>query len=142
MDDKKTIVFSNKSVSTSASNSALIRAKSFKVSSPTHNFTQYINTIKAYALAGMPFEHIANAGDYLGDMIERGEIDAPLQEGWQEKIGETIEDDSKILSWQNRGEIISLTPQLSSPKSITGQDLVPQLENNPFLKPLPSDIKK
>lgn len=174
MDDNKSIVFSNKPVSASSASSAVIRAKSFKVNSPTHNFAQYINAIKAYALAGMPFEHIANAGEYLGDIVERGELDAPMLEGWENKMGETIEDESKILSWQNRGEVISIVPQIASPEPITGQEIVTQtqqittsqpqeqklnvlegiavynqppqpisattdnqLENNPFLKPLP-----
>ncbi len=138
------------------------RAKSFKVNSTSQNYAQYVSTVKAYALAGMPFEHIANAGDFLGDQVERGEIDAPLLEGWQEKAGEVAEDASKILSWQNRGEVISIIPQLSSP-SITGQEIVNispdqtinvvegiavfnkegnfELENNPYLKALP-DLKK
>jgi|SRR3989344_5349286 len=180
MDDNKSIVFSNRPVSTFSASSPIIRAKSFKVNSPTHNFAQYINAIKAYALAGMPFEHIANAGEYLGDIVERGELDAPIIEGWEGKVGETIEDESKILSWQNRGEVISVVPQLASPSPITGQEIVNttqqltnnphqeekrnvlegiavynqppqpipnavsdnQLENNPFLKALPQDIKK
>ena len=99
------------------------RAKSFKVNSRTQNYAQYVSTVKAYALAGMPFEHIANAGDFLGDQVERGEVDASLIEGWQEKMGEVAEDESKILSWQNRGEIISITPQLSAPTT-SGLDLV------------------
>ena len=128
----------------------------------------------------MPFEHIANAGEYIGDSVERGEMDSSLQEGWDEKVGETIEDESKILSWQNRGEIISIVPQIASPEPITGQELIDttqaistnphqeekinvlegiavynqpaqplptatsdnQLENNPFLKTLPQDIKR
>lgn len=125
MSDIQTITFTKQSV---------VRAKSFKVNSPTHNFAQYINAIKAYALAGMPFEHIANAGEYLGDPVERGELDAPLQEGWAEKIGETVEDESKILSWQNRGEIISITPLLDAPTPITGAEIVTtsqQITQNP-----------
>lgn len=152
------------------SDRSAIRAKSFKVTSHTQNFAQYVATVKAYALAGMPFEHIANAGDFLGDQVERGEIDAPILEGWQEKAGEVAEDKSKILSWQNRGEIISIMPQISS-ASITNQELIPisqqlsttqnpdqtinvvegiavfnqktsgQLENNPYLS-APADLKK
>lgn len=59
------------------------RAKSFKVKTTGRDYAQYANTIKAYALAGMPFEHIANAGDHLGDLVERLELDAPIQENWK-----------------------------------------------------------
>lgn len=124
MSDTKTINSNNQSLTQNPQNRAVIRAKSFKVSSRTRNYTQYINAIKAYALAGMPFEHIANAGDFLGDIVERGELDAPLQEGWADKIGETVEDESKILSWQNRGEIISILPQLDAPAPITEQEMI------------------
>lgn len=141
--------------------SSKIRAKSFRISSGQQNYTQYAATVKAYALAGMPFEHIANAGDFLGDPVERGEIDAPILTGWQELAGEVTEDKSKILSWQNRGEIISITPQLSS-LSVTGQETVTnpdqtrdvvegigvfnqtdnsQLMTNPYLK-APAGLKK
>lgn len=165
MNNQNSIVF-NRIAPQTPQTSSVIRAKSFKVNSPNHNFAQYINTIKAYALAGLPFEHIANAGEYLGDPVERGELDAPLQDGWEQKVGETIEDESKILSWQNRGEIISVVPQLTSPNPVTGQEMVNttqqitnnppqeeqrnilegiavynQLENNPFLKVLPQDIQ-
>lgn len=100
-----------------------MRAKSFKISSVMQNFAQYVRTVKAYALAGMPLEHIANAGDHLGDLVERGEIDASLLQTSQSKAGEIAEDENQIMAWQNRGEIISITPQLSSPTN-TGQELV------------------
>lgn len=102
---------------------SLTRAKSFKVTSQTPNYAQYVRTVKAYALAGLPFEHIANAGDTLGDLVERGEINAPISE-MEEKMGEVVEDESKLLAWQNRGETISLTQQLPSAVSITGKEVV------------------
>ena len=161
MNEKDIIIFPHRSVTT--------RAKSFKVISPNSNYGQYVTTIRAYALAGMPFEHIANAGEAIGDLVERGEIDAPILEGWQEKMGEVAEDESKILFWQNRGEVILIAPQLSS-GSTTGQELTKSstdlttggnpdqtlnvvegiavfkeqpssLENNPYLKALPN-LKK
>lgn len=161
-DPKNVITFQKPSV---------IRAKSFKVTSGNQNYSQYVNTIKAYALAGMPFEHIANAGETLGDMVERGELDSSLIEGWQEKAGEIAEEESKVLAWQNRGEVISLTHRIASPDPITGQEIVqtsqnlttgqnspqnlnvlegiavfnqtgnPQLEANPYLH-APADLKK
>lgn len=155
------------------------RAKSFKVSSQTQNFAQYVRTVKAYALAGMPLEHIANAGDFLGDQVERGELDVNLLESSQSKAGEIAEDENKIMAWQNRGEKISIVNQLSSPQPLKETEIVPasnnlitsnlnqeqtlnvlegiavfnnqpqqissdqntQLENNPYLQPLP-DLKK
>lgn len=104
----------------------LTRAKSFKVTSGSQNYAQYINTIKAYASAGMPFEHIANAGELLGDIVEREEIDAPLN--IDEKVGEIVEDESKLMAWQSRGETISLTHHLPGVQSMTDQKvtIIPQ----------------
>lgn len=59
-DDKNVISFQTSSV---------IRAKSFKINSAMQNFAQYIRTVKAYALAGMPLVHIANAGEEIGDLF-------------------------------------------------------------------------
>ncbi len=170
MNEKDIVVFPQGHIAQNRQEPSRVRAKSFKVSSGQQNYYQYVATVKAYALAGMPFEHIANAGEALGDQVERGEIDAPILEGWQERAGEVAEDESKILSWQNRGEIISITPQLSSPIN-TGESLVTtsqqlstdqnpeqtrnvvegiavfnqadnsQLEDNPYLK-APADLKK
>lgn len=170
-DTKNVITFQKYSIQPASQASVVIRAKSFKVTSGNQNYSQYVNAIKAYALAGMPFEHIANAGETLGDMVERGELDSSLIEGWQEKAGEIAEEESKVLAWQNRGEVISLTHQITSPNPITGQEVVQtsqnlttgqnpsqnlnvlegiavfnqnkseQLENNPYLI-APADIKK
>src|SRR3989338_8724415 len=85
------------------------RARSFEVKTTSPDYSQYVNTIKAYALAGMPFEHIANAGEFLGDEVERLELDAPITEGWKEKIGEISEGQGKIMAWQTRGEIVSVS---------------------------------
>lgn len=155
----------DKKVAPSTNSASGVRAKSFKVSTTSLNFEQYARTIRAYSLAGMTFTDIANAGDFLGDLVERQEIDSPLQEGWQERMGEIVEDESKILAWQSRGEKVSLTPQLSA-GTAGGNELVivsrqltntqtqsttidvlegikvirednEALENNPYLKPLP-----
>ena len=132
------------------------------------NFAQYARTVKAYALAGLPLEHIANAGDYLGDPVERKEMDASLLESSQTKAGEIAEDENKIMAWQNRGERISIVNQLQEGKPLKTTEIVPvtnnlitadtnspqtlnvfegiavfnnrsQLENNPFLK-APQDL--
>lgn len=155
----------------SAVNISPVRAKSFKVTTGSGNYSQYVATVKAYAQAGMSFEHIANAGETLGDMVERGELDSSLIEGRQEKAGEIAEEESKVLAWQNRGEVISVTHQIASPTPVTGQEVVQttqsltqeqtppqnlnvlegiavfnqkvseQLENNPYLR-APADLKK
>lgn len=168
MDDNKNLTPNTTAVV--APSYSLTRAKSFKVTSPSQNYAQYIKTVKAYALAGMPFEHIANAGDSLGDQVERGELDAPLEKTLQGKAGEIAEDESQLLAWQNRGETISLAHQLPSSTPVTGTEVIPtseqltttptssdqtldviegigvfnqtpQLENNPYLL-APADIKK
>ncbi len=168
---KNVITFKKSSIQKASQQSSVIRAKSFKVTAANQNYSQYINTIKAYALAGMPFEHIANAGEYIGDIVEKGEVDASLIEGWQGKLGEVAENESKLLAWQSRGETISITHQLSPPNPVTGVEIIPasqdlttptsnteqtlnvvegisvlredtaSLSNNPFLKAIP-DLKK
>lgn len=147
---------------------SVTRARSFSIKSHNYDFGQYANTVKAYAEAGMPFEHIANAGDSLGDEVDRNEIDAPLQEGWQTKSREIAEDENKILAWQNRGETVSNVNQIASPTTgremvVVSQDLVTasapnainvveginvvvpensSLESNPYLRPITEEDKK
>lgn len=108
-----------------ANKPSLTRAKSFEIKAKPHNILQFVRTVKAYAAAGMTFEHIANAGNDLGETVERAEIDAPLQDGWQNKIGEVVESNGQILAWQARGEKISVTPQLSSPSSVIENKIIP-----------------
>lgn len=161
-DDRNVITFQKSSV---------IRAKSFKISSATQNFAQYVRTVKAYALAGLPLVHIANAGEEIGDLVERAEIDASLLESSQSKAGEIAEDENKILAWQNRGEQISIINQLPSAQPLKETEIVPvsndvaipqanppqtlnvvegiavfsqnnsQLETNPYLR-APANLKK
>lgn len=106
-----------------------IRAKSFKINSPMHNFAQYARTVKTYALAGLPLEHIANAGDSLGDPVERKEVDASLLRVSQTKAGEIAEDENKIMAWQNRGEQISIVNQLQAAQPIKETEIVPVTNN-------------
>ncbi len=103
----------------------LSRAKFFKIKASLPNYGQYATTINAYASAGMPFEHIANAGEQLGDPVERGEIDAPLQmpNSPLKKMGEVIEEQNQISAWQDIGQI-SVIPQIASPNNISGSELV------------------
>lgn len=115
---------SNTRVSINSKNYSPIRAKSFNVKTTGKDYSQYVNTIKAYALSGMPFEHIANAGDYLGDIVERMELDAPIVESWKEKVGEIAEDKDKIIAWQSRGETAPISRQLPEAASITGMEVV------------------
>lgn len=106
-----------------------IRAKSFKVSSGVQNFAQYARTVKAYALAGLPLEHIANAGDFLGDPVERKEVDASLLESSQTKAEEIAEDENRIMAWQNRGEQISIINQLQATQPMKETEIVPVINN-------------
>jgi hypothetical protein len=108
------------------SQAPLLKAKAFEISvrPDSGNLGQYLNTVKAYANAGLPFEHIANAGETLGDAVKRGEVAAQVKEGWQNKVGEVMEDESKILAWQNRGETISIVPQIGITGSLNGTEIV------------------
>lgn len=105
------------------------RAKSFKINSAMQNFAQYVRTVKAYALAGLPLVHIANAGEEIGDLVEREEIDAAVLESSQSKAGEIAEDKDKILAWQNRGEQISIINQLPSAQPLKETEIVPVSNN-------------
>lgn len=127
--DKNSLTFTNQNIAKSTQDFSQTRAKSFKVKAPVSNFAQYVKTVKAYALAGLPFEHIANAGDFLQDEVERGEVDASITQGWQSKIGEIAEDENRILAWQNRGETVSLTHQLPQAASVTGMEVVSISQN-------------
>jgi|GEM_PF-3410298 hypothetical protein len=123
--DKDLVNSLNTGVINISNTTSRTRAKSFKVSKVSaHNYAQYVRTVKAYALAGMTFEDIANAGDFLEDEVERLEIDAPLQQDWKNMAGEVAEDESKILAWQARGETVSITDQLSSPAGNTGKEVM------------------
>lgn len=171
MNDENVIKFNSPSIQLASQTQSAIRAKSFKISSAMQNFAQYVRTVKAYALAGLPLEHIANAGDEIGDLVERAEIDASVLESSQSKAGEIAEDENKILAWQNRGEKISIVNQLSSAQPLKETEIVPvtnnlttsnpsqeqtlnvvegiavfnqdnsQLETNPYLR-APADLKK
>ncbi|MBI3103628.1 hypothetical protein HYZ05_01685 [Candidatus Daviesbacteria bacterium] len=52
------ITFNKSSLQPVSQISSAIRAKSFKISSATANFAQYVRTVKAYALAELPLEHM------------------------------------------------------------------------------------
>lgn len=123
MNDSKTITFVKKDLTQSTHDVSATRAKSFKVRTSVRDYAQYVNTIKAYAQAGMPFEHIANAGEFLGDIVEKEEVDASIQQGWQSKAGEIVEDENKILAWQSRGEKVPLSHQLTQGPT-TGKELI------------------
>ncbi|MBI2196936.1 hypothetical protein HYU45_05000 [Candidatus Daviesbacteria bacterium] len=119
------IIFPGQKAATKTSTEySIIRALAFKIRTRTHDFTQYVKTVKAYALAKMPFKHIANAGDHLGDAVIVNEVDAPLQTGWQDPGSGMNEDSGKILAWQTRGEKVPVTAELPAPVSITGQEMV------------------
>lgn len=124
---------SDKNVTTTKDTSSLIttnsssptRAKSFKITtSSNYDYMQYKRTVDAYMQAGLPFEHIATAGDIRGDKVEKNEVDAPLQEGWQNKTGETASDDNKMIAWQSRGEKVVESHQLAASVPVTGKELI------------------
>lgn len=107
-------------VATTSKVLSIKRAKTFEITAGSTNYTQYGNTVKAYAAAGMPFDHIANAGESLGDKVVRKETDAPFADGSQnlEKKGEIVEDNDQIMAWQARGERIAVVHQLASPVQV------------------------
>lgn len=100
------------------------RAISFKIRSKPENITAFRSTVKAYIVAGMPIEQIANAGDFLGEEVERLETDAPIKDGWGNKRSEVIEDGNQIFAWQSRGETVTLDHQITSANPITGNEMV------------------
>lgn len=124
MSEKDAIIFPGKGMVEAANKASRTRTRSFKIRTSPPNLKQFVAAVNAYALAGMPFEHIANAGDFLGDEVERKEIDAPLQQEWKNKVGEVVEYEKQVMAWQARGETASTTPELPSPQPITHQEVV------------------
>lgn len=118
-------------LATTQPNSALARAKSYDIglnpNSP--NYQQYVTTVNAYVKAEMPFVHIANAGDELGDKVIRGEVDAPIKLGLENKVSEVVENEGRTIAWQNRGEVLSLTPQIATTSSFGGTEIVQTTQN-------------
>lgn len=103
---------------------AVKRAKAFKVVSSPSNFSQYQRTVRAYMEAGLPFEHIANAGDSLNDSVERIDLDASFLNELQNKAGEIAADSNRILAWQSRGEKITIMRELPSANE-SGNKIIP-----------------
>lgn len=125
MGQKGLIQFPNSAVVAASKGLSLKRANSFMVKAKVYDFEQYARVVRAYSVAGMSFEDIANAGDSLGDEVERLEVNAAFQDSLQNKVGEVAEagDGSQILAWQTRGERISVTHQLASPVT-SGDEVV------------------
>lgn len=101
---------------------APLRARYYKVGSDQVDFDQFNRTIQAYIDAGLPFEHIANAGEHLGYPVQKGDIDAPFKPDWKQKVSDIKTGENQILAWQNRGEIADFNHQLSQP--VTGKELI------------------
>lgn len=108
----------------STSQNPKVRARSFNIKTSSKNLEQYKRTIIAYMQAGLTFEDIAWAGDFIGDEVVKEEIDAMIAEGWQEKTNEIAEDDSKMLAWQSRGETVSVANILPSVSTINGTEII------------------
>lgn len=106
-----------------------IKAKSFKITSKPENIIAFRSTVRAFINAGMPLEQIANAGDFLGEEVERLETNAPIRDGWQYKNSDVIEDENQIFAWQNR-----LTSPLIDQELVVVSKADLELESSPFLK--------
>lgn len=98
------------------------RVNYYKIISPPQDFGQYNRTLKAYLKAGMPLEHIANAGEQIGDPVEKGQVDAPILPS--QKAAEIREGTGQVMAWQNRGEVVTLRPQLGTSEGLTGTELI------------------
>lgn len=102
------------------------RARAYSIRSSVQNYKAFVDTIKAYKLAGMDFQDIAEAGVELGEEVAVNEVDAPIQPGWQNQEGEVIEEQGKFMTWQYRSETVSSSVQISSSQrsSITKMEIV------------------
>lgn len=139
MNEKDNIIyFSNRKVVSAPHRPSPLRARAYLVKTGPDNYNQYRNTVKAYTLARMPFKHIANAADSLGDKVEENEIDAPVVDGWQNKVGEIAEDRDKILAWQTR-EKVDVAHQLPTASPVTGQEMV-TISKAPAIEPVQGKI--
>lgn len=110
-----------------------VRARAYNISNAKPwNIGQYKRAAIACKVAGMTFDEVAKAADFLGDKTERIESDAPIQPGWQEIQSEIVEDEHRILLWQNRGEKVTVDKQLTPPESgkeiIQISDYLPQTQ--------------
>lgn len=99
------------------------RGRAFKIHASHQNADVFEAAIDYYRAAKMPLEHIANAGDFLGEEVLRFEKDAPLQDGWQGGSGKRV-DGNVITVWQSRGEIIPTDHQIEGPATITGNEVI------------------
>jgi hypothetical protein len=124
-DDQAVLVTSSDAIDLKDHSSNPILAKHFKIHAKEEDYQQFLRTTQAFLEAGLPFEIIAKAGEFLGSKVEKGEIDAALLETENElqAIGQLKEADQKAIAWQNRGETISDTRQLSDP-NLSGKEIV------------------
>lgn len=88
-----------------------------------YDLPQWKRTARALTMAGMSWVELHKAGKFLGNDVESGEIDAPIQKGWGNETGEIVEDEHRISGWQYIGEKVPVDKQLQSGPG-TGTEII------------------
>ncbi len=130
-------IFSGSNLDLAQNTVTISRAQSYNIHLPPESFhpsesseiSQITRTINAYSVAGMTYEDIADTLEEKGNKVERGETDAFMKDGWQGKVGEVLETEKGIRAWQNRGEVISLIPQITAGTTLSGTEVVTTSQN-------------
>src|SRR3989344_505680 len=123
LDKSNVITFQPQPTATIQNDINKARGRAFEVHASHQNADVFEAVIDFYRAAKMPMEHVANAGDFLGEEVLRFDQDAPLQDGWQGGSGKKVEG-NVITVWQSRGEIITTDHQIEGPASITGSEVI------------------
>ena len=107
-----------------------VRIKSYQTEPKPEDQNQSKITSIAYTNAGMTYAHIANAIEGIGGKVKRLEVDAPLNEDWENKSSRIFEDENRLLAWQKGEQIVinklpsALNPESSNIIQFPTQDVV------------------
>lgn len=100
-----------------------IRARTARIYAKPQDIPQIRTTVIAYMEADMPFDHIINAEREIGCEVETMEVDAPIP--LTQQLSEIRDNPDGFVAWQNRGERIGASHQLSGEELILkGTELV------------------
>lgn len=107
-----------------------VAAKSASISSPPEDYPQFVNTVKSFTVANMPFEPIINVAHSKGYPVEVTWTDSSVKTNMPANTGQVIEEENRILAIQNRGESITVSLRVTAPASATTSELI-TYSNNP-----------
>lgn len=114
---EKDLVATNKIIPLNSNNTNRFRGEKISIQNVHfYNKEQFKRVLETLEAAGMTFAEAAKAGVHLGYPVTIETKDAPIKPGnWENQPYGIKEDEHKIIAWQRRGEVASLSPQLGSP---------------------------